>query len=107
MALTESVATTAVRPFRVEISDDDLDDLHHRQVQGHQRLHRARMPVDVATGLPGHAGRTRLGEQLSLVVAGAPGWGDAEGTSEDGVRFLGFVPERDLPAVLRPDRRRA
>lgn len=40
-----------------------------------------------------------LGEQLSLVVAGAPGWGDAEGTSEDGVRFLGFVPERDLPAL--------
>jgi glycosyltransferase involved in cell wall biosynthesis len=40
-----------------------------------------------------------LGEQLSLVIAGAPGWGDAEDTSEDGVRFLGFVPERDLPAL--------
>jgi pimeloyl-ACP methyl ester carboxylesterase len=33
MALTESVATTAVRRFRVEISDDDLNDLHNRLEQ--------------------------------------------------------------------------
>ena len=40
----------------------------------------------------------RLDDPLPLVVAGAPGWGDAEGTSEGGVRFLGFVPT-DLPAL--------
>ena len=27
-----------------------------------------------------------------------PGWGDA-GSGADGVQFLGFVPERDLPAL--------
>ena len=30
MAPNESAATTAVRPFRVEIPDDSLDDLHNR-----------------------------------------------------------------------------
>jgi glycosyltransferase involved in cell wall biosynthesis len=39
-----------------------------------------------------------LDEPLPLVVAGAPGWGDAGG-DEAGVSFLGFVPETDLPAV--------
>jgi glycosyltransferase involved in cell wall biosynthesis len=39
-----------------------------------------------------------LDEPLPLVVAGAQGWGDAGG-DEVGVRFLGFVPEPDLPAV--------
>jgi glycosyltransferase involved in cell wall biosynthesis len=39
-----------------------------------------------------------LREQLPLVVAGAPGWGEA-GADQTGVRFLGFVPERDLPAL--------
>ena len=36
--------------------------------------------------------------ELPLVVAGAPGWGEA-GQDEDGVRFLGFVPDRDLPPL--------
>lgn len=31
-----------------------------------------------------------------LVVAGAPGWGNAGGEPRSGVRFLGFVPEEDL-----------
>jgi len=39
-----------------------------------------------------------LDDDLSLVVAGAQGWGDAGG-DEVGVQFLGFVPEPDLPAV--------
>ena len=39
-----------------------------------------------------------LDEQLPLVVAGSPGWGDA-GSGADGVQFLGFVPERDMPAL--------
>ncbi len=39
-----------------------------------------------------------LGDQLPLVVAGAPGWGDGGG-DEEGVRFLGFVPARDLPGL--------
>ena len=39
-----------------------------------------------------------LDAQLPLVVAGAPGWGDA-GHDADGVRFLGFVPNRDLPPL--------
>ena len=33
MAINESAAMTAVRPFRVEISDADLDDLHNRLAQ--------------------------------------------------------------------------
>src|SRR5829696_8462120 len=33
MPLPESLATTAIRPFRVEISDDDLDDLRTRLAQ--------------------------------------------------------------------------
>jgi glycosyltransferase involved in cell wall biosynthesis len=42
----------------------------------------------------------RLARPLPLVVAGAPGWGDA-GIDADGVdvRFLGFVPERDLAPI--------
>jgi len=39
-----------------------------------------------------------LGSRMPLVVAGAPGWGDAGG-DEDAVRFLGFVPDRDLPGL--------
>jgi glycosyltransferase involved in cell wall biosynthesis len=39
-----------------------------------------------------------LGDPLPLIVAGAPGWGEIE-TDAPGVRFLGFVPERDLPAL--------
>jgi glycosyltransferase involved in cell wall biosynthesis len=35
---------------------------------------------------------------LPLVVAGATGWG-AAGSGLDGVRFLGFVDARDLPAL--------
>jgi glycosyltransferase involved in cell wall biosynthesis len=44
-----------------------------------------------------------LTEQLPLVVAGAPGWGEAgsdEARSDEArVQFLGFVPDRDLPAL--------
>lgn len=39
-----------------------------------------------------------LADQLPLVVAGAPGWGEA-GNGEPGARFLGFVPDRDLAAL--------
>lgn len=39
-----------------------------------------------------------LDQRMPLVVAGAPGWGEA-GHGEDGVRFLGFVPNDDLPAL--------
>ena len=35
---------------------------------------------------------------MPLVVAGAPGWGDA-GAGEPGATFLGFVPDRDLAAL--------
>jgi glycosyltransferase involved in cell wall biosynthesis len=38
-----------------------------------------------------------LGGTMPLVVAGAPGWG--EDGDVDGVRFLGFVPEHDLPGL--------
>ena len=41
---------------------------------------------------------TALDRAVAMVVAGAQGWGDAGG-GEAGVRFLGFVPEPDLPAV--------
>jgi glycosyltransferase involved in cell wall biosynthesis len=37
-------------------------------------------------------------EPMPLVVAGAPGWGES-GVTDDGVRFLGFVSARDLPAL--------
>ncbi len=41
-----------------------------------------------------------LDTPVPLVVAGAEGWGDA--APEDGeVRFLGFVAQRDLPALYR------
>ena len=42
-----------------------------------------------------------LDEPLPLVVAGAPGWGErpTRRTDEARVRFLGFVPEHDLPAL--------
>jgi glycosyltransferase involved in cell wall biosynthesis len=35
---------------------------------------------------------------MPLVVAGAPGWGES-GVTVDPVHFLGFVPDRDLPAL--------
>jgi glycosyltransferase involved in cell wall biosynthesis len=41
---------------------------------------------------------TALAEPLPLVVAGAPGWGEVA-TADHAVRFLGFVPDRDLPAL--------
>src|SRR5690606_30912385 len=40
----------------------------------------------------------RLGDGLPLVVAGADGWG-AVTAPGDHVRFLGFVPGGDLPAL--------
>lgn len=40
----------------------------------------------------------RLDETVPLVVAGAAGWGDSAPTGGD-VRFLGFVPPADLPAL--------
>ena len=39
-----------------------------------------------------------LDAHLPLVVAGAPGWGETR-VDDDGVRFLGFVPPHDLPAL--------
>jgi len=39
-----------------------------------------------------------LDAELPLVVAGADGWGEAAPT-DDHVQFLGFVPQRDLPAL--------
>jgi glycosyltransferase involved in cell wall biosynthesis len=39
-----------------------------------------------------------LDPPLPLVVAGATGWGDAA-PEDGGVHFLGFVPQRDLPAL--------
>ena len=39
-----------------------------------------------------------VAEPMPLVVAGAAGWGDAPPAS-DGVRFVGFVPPADLPAL--------
>ncbi len=41
---------------------------------------------------------TRVDESVPLVVAGATGWGDAQPVG-DHVRFLGFVPAGDLPAL--------
>jgi glycosyltransferase involved in cell wall biosynthesis len=38
------------------------------------------------------------GRPEPLVIAGADGWGEGQPTGE-GIRFLGFVPERDLPAL--------
>jgi glycosyltransferase involved in cell wall biosynthesis len=39
-----------------------------------------------------------LDAHLPLVVAGAPGWGETR-VDDDSVRFLGFVPPHDLPAL--------
>jgi glycosyltransferase involved in cell wall biosynthesis len=44
----------------------------------------------------------RLDEPLPLVIAGADGWGgvaDALGTTPVDARFLGFVPDRELPGL--------
>jgi glycosyltransferase involved in cell wall biosynthesis len=41
----------------------------------------------------------RLDEPTPLVVAGAAGWGDVEVTTDADVRFVGFVPHGDLPAL--------
>ncbi len=42
----------------------------------------------------------RLERPLPLVVAGAPGWGDCDlEPAGVEVRFLGFVPDEDLPAI--------
>ena len=43
--------------------------------------------------------RTAGGTPVQLVVAGAPGWGDAAAPDVDHVRFLGFVPDDDLPSL--------
>jgi glycosyltransferase involved in cell wall biosynthesis len=40
-----------------------------------------------------------LPDALPLVVAGADGWGDAAAEITGDVRFLGFVPDADLPAL--------
>ncbi|MGH9719602.1 MAG: glycosyltransferase family 4 protein, partial [Bryobacteraceae bacterium] len=45
-----------------------------------------------------------LREEFDLVVAGSVGWGDAQvlqrlQTGSPGVRYLGYVPEEDLPAL--------
>lgn len=41
----------------------------------------------------------KLGKPLPLVVAGAKGWGDSGIDSIEGVHFIGFVPDADLPAL--------
>src|SRR5262245_50175332 len=45
-----------------------------------------------------------LREEYDLVVAGSPGWGDAGalrrlGSTSPGIRYLGYVPEQDLPGL--------
>jgi glycosyltransferase involved in cell wall biosynthesis len=45
------------------------------------------------------AAMARLTEPLPLVVAGPPGWGDVAADVSGDVRFLGFVPAVDLPAL--------
>lgn len=40
-----------------------------------------------------------LAERLPLVVAGTSGWGDSPDVGEADVRFLGFVPDPDLPRL--------
>ena len=48
---------------------------------------------------PSGAAVARLDDPLPLVVAGADGWGDAAAGDAGDVRFLGFVPAADLPAL--------
>jgi glycosyltransferase involved in cell wall biosynthesis len=45
------------------------------------------------------AAMARLAEPLPLVVAGPDGWGDVTAAITGDVRFLGFVPAADLPAL--------
>jgi glycosyltransferase involved in cell wall biosynthesis len=42
---------------------------------------------------------SRLKTPLPLVVAGAKGWGDSGIDSIEGVQFIGFVPDTDLPSL--------
>ena len=42
---------------------------------------------------------SRLDEPLTLVVAGAEGWGDVDIPSVGDVRFIGFVPAADLAGL--------
>ena len=41
----------------------------------------------------------KLGDTMPLVVAGAAGWGDVDVPAGADVRFVGFVPHGDLPAL--------
>lgn len=36
---------------------------------------------------------------MPIIVVGPAGWGDTAGTTADHVRFLGYVPSADLPAI--------
>lgn len=42
---------------------------------------------------------SRLKKPMPLVVAGAKGWGDSGIDSIEGVQFIGFVPDADLPSL--------
>jgi glycosyltransferase involved in cell wall biosynthesis len=39
--------------------------------------------------------------ELSLAVAGAEGWGERPDLSSEGVKWLGYVPDEELPALYR------
>jgi glycosyltransferase involved in cell wall biosynthesis len=47
------------------------------------------------------AGWRRLGDGHALAVAGAPGWGGQELPADEGILPLGFVPEAEVPRLLR------
>lgn len=64
--------------------------------------------IEPRKNLPGLVAAMRSVTELPLVVAGAPGWGDAgdggaagAAAGSDAVRFLGFVPPDDLPPLYR------
>ncbi len=54
--------------------------------------------IEPRKNLPRLAAALHGSRDLPLVVAGAPGWGDA-GEVHGDVRFLGFVPDGDLAAL--------
>jgi glycosyltransferase involved in cell wall biosynthesis len=43
----------------------------------------------------------RLRGELALAVAGSPGWGGQELPREDGILELGFVPQPEVPRLMR------
>ncbi len=84
------VEVVAVSPATVERLRDDLDlptefVLFVGTLEPRKNLHRLAEAVR-PTGLP-------------LVAAGAAGWGDGQPGIDHDVRFLGFVPEEQLPVL--------